>query len=250
MNDGSQARGPHAVAELLRRNTSAVKELLLRRGKADRRLKSLREMAAQSGIPCRELDRDELDQLASGPHQGAVAILHESAPPPALDERGLLDALRLRGSAAFVLILDAITDPHNLGACLRSADGAGVDAVVIPANKSVRVNATVRKIASGAAETVPVVTATNLARFIDRLKQAGIWVVGAVDDSPKVLFEQDLTGPVALVMGSEEKGIRRLVREKCDYLVAIPMAGSLRNLNVSVAAGICLFEVLRQRRGA
>ena len=248
MSDSLQVYGLHAAGEMLARNSSAVKELLLQRGRTDRRLNALREAAAQNGVPCRELDRRELDSLASGRHQGVIAIVSDDAPAPSLDERGLLELLASREAGAFLLILDSITDPHNLGACLRSADAAGVDAVVIPANKSVRVNATVRKIASGAAETVPVVTVTNLARFLDRLKQAGIWIAGAAEDAPTAVFDQDLTGPIALVLGSEGKGIRRLVREKCDYLVAIPMGGSISSLNVSVAAGICLFEVVRQRR--
>lgn len=248
MSESLQVYGLHAVAEILGRNPSAVKELLLLRGRTDRRMAALREKAESTGVPCRELERRELDALASGKHQGAIAIVSNDAPAPSLDERGLLERLKTRGAEAFLLILDSITDPHNLGACLRSADAAGVDAVVIPANKSVRVNATVRKVASGAAETVPVVTVTNLARFLDRLKQSGIWIAGAAEDAPTAIFDQDLTGPIALVLGSEGKGIRRLVREKCDYLVAIPMGGSLSSLNVSVAAGICQFEVVRQRR--
>ena len=248
MSESRQVYGFHATGEILDRNPSAVKELLLLRGRKDRRLAAMREKAEGIGVPCRELERSELDALASGKHQGVIAVVGDDAPAPSLDERGLLELLATRGTEAFLLILDSITDPHNLGACLRSADAAGIDAVVIPANKSVRVNATVRKIASGAAETVPVVTVTNLARFLDRLKQTGIWIAGAAEDAPAAIFDQDLTGPIALVLGSEGKGIRRLVREKCDYLVAIPMGGSLRSLNVSVAAGICLFEVVRQRR--
>ena len=254
MNDFLQAYGLHAAGEILERNPSTVKELLLQRGRTDRRLNALREKAAQNGVPCRELERRELDGLASGRHQGVIAVISDEAPAPSLDERGLLELLTEKGAQAFLLILDSITDPQNLGACLRSAAAAGVDAVVIPADKSVKVNATVRKIASGAAETVPVVTVTNLARFLDRLKQTEIWVAGAAEDAPDAIFDQDLSGPVALVLGSEGKGIRRLVREKCDYLVAIPAGGSpaggsLSSLNVSVAAGICLFEVVRQRRG-
>ncbi len=248
MNDFLQVYGLHAAGEILDRNPSTVKELLLQRGRTDRRINSLREKAAQNNVSCRELERRELDGLASGKHQGVIAVISDAAPAPSLDERGLLGLLAEKGTEAFLLILDSITDPHNLGACLRSAAAAGVDAVVIPADKSVKVNATVRKIASGAAETVPVVTVTNLARFLDRLKQAGIWVAGAAEDAPTAIFDQDLAGPVALVLGSEGKGIRRLVREKCDYLIAIPTGGSLSSLNVSVAAGICLFEVVRQRR--
>ena len=248
MSDCFQVFGPHATGAILDRNPSAVKELLLLRGRTDRRHKALREKAAAIGVPCREVPRSELDAFASGKHRGVVALVGDDASTPSHDERGLLELLKTRGPEAFLLILDSITDPQNLGACLRSADAAGVDAVVIPANKSARVNTTARKIASGAAETVPVSTVTNLARFLDRLKQTGIWIAGAVEDAPTAIFDQDLTGPIALVLGSEGGGIRRLVRQKCDYLVAIPMGGSLGSLNVSVAAGICLFEVVRQRR--
>ena len=239
--------GLHAVGEVLNRKPSAVRELLLQKGRADRRLNTLRERASKLGMACRDLDKRELDALAPGVHQGVVAYLADEADTPALDERGLLNLLPTLGNHAFVLVLDSITDPHNLGACLRCADAAGVDAVVVPANNSARLNATVRKVASGAAESVAVVSVTNLARFLDRLKQAGIWIVGADENAPVSIFQQDLTGPVALVLGAEGKGIRRLVREQCDYLVAIPMTGSLSSLNVSVAAGICLFEVVRQR---
>ncbi len=249
MSDSRQVFGLHAVGELLGRNPSAVRELLLSRGRTDRRLNALREMAARAGIPCRSLDRRELDALASGTHQGVVAVIGAAASAPVLNERGLLELLAARGAEALLLVLDSVTDPHNLGACLRCADAAGADAVVIPAHKSAPVNAAARKVASGAAETVPVATVANLARFLDRLKQAGVWVAGAAGDVPSAIFDQDLTGPIAFVLGSEGKGIRRLVREKCDFLVAIPMRGSLRSLNVSVAAGICLFEVVRQRRG-
>ncbi|MCY4270087.1 MAG: 23S rRNA (guanosine(2251)-2'-O)-methyltransferase RlmB, partial [Gammaproteobacteria bacterium] len=166
---------------------------------------------------------------------------------PALDERGLLARLVERGDRALLLVLDSITDPRNLGACLRGAAAAGADAVVVPANHSTRLNAAARKTASGAAEILPLVAVTNLARFLDRLKQAGIWIAGADAGTGASLFEQDLTGPIALVLGAEGKGIRRLVKEKCDHLVAIPTTGAMTSLNVAVAAGICLFEVRRQR---
>lgn len=247
MSASSQVFGLHAAGEVLRRNPSRVRELLVQSRRKDRRLNTLREEAGRRGISCREVDRSELDRLANGVHQGVVAVL-EGAAAVSLDERGLLAMLAAKGGDALLLILDSVTDPHNLGACMRSAAAAGVDAVVIPANASARLNATVRKVASGAAETLPLVTASNLARFIDQLKQAGIWVAGADGGAPASLFEKDLSGPIALVLGAEGKGIRRLVREKCDYLVAIPMVGAMASLNVSVAAGICLFEVVRQRR--
>ncbi len=243
-----QVFGLHAVGEVLRRNPSRVRELLMQARRKDRRLNSLREEAKRLGISCKEVGRSELDRLANGAHQGVVAIFEGEAAAIPLDERGLLALLVAKGGDALLLILDSVTDPHNLGACIRSAAAAGADAVVIPANASARLNATVRKVASGAAETLPLVTASNLARFIDQLKQAGIWIAGADDSAPGSLFESDLSGPIALVLGAEDKGIRRLVKEKCDYLVAVPTADAMASLNVSVATGICLFEVVRQRR--
>ncbi len=244
----SQVFGLHAAGEVLRRNPSRVRELLVQARRKDRRLNSLREEAKRRGVSCKEVDRSELDRLANGAHQGVVAMLAGEAVAVSLDERGLLALLAAKGGDALLLILDSVTDPHNLGACMRSAAAAGADAVVIPANASARLNATVRKVASGAAETLPLVTASNLARFVDQLKQAGIWVAGADGGAPASLFEKDLSGPIALVLGAEGKGIRRLVKEKCDYLLAIPMADAMASLNVSVAAGVCLFEVVRQRR--
>ncbi len=145
------------------------------------------------------------------------------------------------------MVLDEITDPHNLGACLRSAGAAGVHAVIIPRDRSANLNATVRKVASGAAETVNLVVVTNLARCLQQLKERGIWLVGTDANAEKSLYEQELAGPLALVMGSEGRGLRRLTREKCDFLVSIPMAGAVSSLNVSVATGILLFEAIRQR---
>jgi len=247
MSGRTAVHGLHAVAALLRRQPSAVQELLVLRGRADRRLKALRDQAAALGIPCREAERRELDGFACAAHQGVIALAAAELEQPPLDERGLLELLAERGENALLLVLDSVTDPHNLGACLRSADAAGVDALAIPANQSARINATVRKVASGAAETVPLVTVTNLARLLARLKRAGIWVVGTEQNAKTTIFQQHLTGPVAIVLGAEGKGMRRLVREQCDFLAAIPMAGELSSLNVSVAAGICLFEAVRQR---
>ncbi len=248
MSAANQAVGFHAATAILERNPAAVRELLLQHGRKDRRMLALRERAARHGVACRELDRRQLDELADGPHQGVVALLDAAAARPALNEDGLLELLAGRGPEAFLLVLDSITDARNLGACLRSAAAAGVDAVVIPADRSARLNAAVRKAASGAAEVVPVVTVSNLARFLGRLKPLGIWISGADSAAAESIFQGDLTGPVALVLGSEGKGIRRLVREQCDYLLGIPMPGATDSLNVAVAAGICLFEVVRQRR--
>lgn len=165
-----------------------------------------------------------------------------------LNEGELLDRISESDKPAFLLILDSVQDPHNLGACLRSADGAGVHAVVIPKDRAVPVNDTVRRIACGAAEQVPIAIVTNLARVLDQLKEAGVWIYGTSDQAESVIYDQDLIGPLALVLGAEGEGIRRLTAEKCDFLVKLPMAGSVESLNVSVAAGVAMYEVVRQRR--
>ncbi len=162
-------------------------------------------------------------------------------------EDDLLTRLDKLENDPFLLILDGVQDPHNLGACLRSADGAGVQAVVVPKDRAVSLTETVREVACGAAENVPLVQVVNLARFLDQLKQRGIWLVGTADRASVPLFDLDLAGPLGLVMGSEGKGLRRLTAEKCDFLAHLPMAGSVSSLNVSVATGICLYEAVRQR---
>jgi 23S rRNA (guanosine2251-2'-O)-methyltransferase len=166
---------------------------------------------------------------------------------PALDEDDLMAIIREQ-AVPFVLILDCVQDPHNLGAILRTADGAGVHAVVAPKDKAVGITETVRRISVGAADHVPFAQVTNLARTMERLKEAGLWFVGTSDRATKSIYEQDLKGPLALVLGAEEKGMRRLTEENCDFLVSIPMAGKVECLNVSVATGVCLFEAVRQRR--
>ncbi len=163
-------------------------------------------------------------------------------------EDDLFDIIGKLGAPALILILDTVQDPHNLGACLRSADAAGAHAVVAPKDRSVGVTDTVRRIASGAAENIPFVQVTNLARTMDNLKEAGLWIVGTTDTSEKSIYDMDMTGPVAIVMGSEGTGLRRLTTEHCDFVANIPMSGSVECLNVSVAAGVCLFEAVRQRR--
>ena len=168
---------------------------------------------------------------------------------PSLSEEDL-DRIIAEKDVPFLLLLDCVQDPHNLGAILRSADGAGVDAVVAPKDKSVGLTDTVRRISVGAADSVPFIRVTNLARTMNRLKEAGVWLVGTSDRAGQSLYEQNLTGPIGLVMGSEEKGLRRLSEEGCDFLVALPMEGAVECLNVSVATGVCLYEALRQRRAA
>ena len=238
--------GFHAVTELLKQQSADVVQLVVQAGRDDERLRSLKSLARQSNIDLEELAKREMDKRFPGVHQGVAALYRNPIKTKSENELdALLDSLH---RDPLLLVLDGLTDPHNLGACLRSADAAGVDAVIIPKDKSATLNATVHKVASGAAETVNRFTVTNLARCLQSLQQRGIWIVGTADGTGKSLFDQDLSGALALVMGSEGAGLRRLTREHCDFLVTIPMAGRLSSLNVSVATGICLFEALRQRR--
>jgi 23S rRNA (guanosine2251-2'-O)-methyltransferase len=240
-----RVHGIHAVAALFRRSPERVESLAVLRGRRDRRLETLLEAARERRIPVRELARDELDRLAPGVHQGVVAEVRAAV---ALGEAFLFDQL-LPGLArpALLLVLDGVTDPHNLGACLRSADAFGADAVIVPRDNSAPLNATARKAASGAADVVPLVAVTNLARTLRALQDAGVWIVGAAGDAQRGIAEVDLAGAVALVMGAEGSGMRRLTREHCDHLVAIPMCGEVSSLNVSVATGVLLYEARRQR---
>jgi len=221
---------------------------------------TLLELAANQGVSVVRKPRGELDGLVAGRHQGVVAETVDDPADNAVAETGggsranlwpEADLLRKVDEAerpVLILVLDGVTDPHNLGACLRSADAAGVDAVVVPKDRSADLNPAVRKVACGAAEVVPFVRVTNLSRTLDALKARGVWVFGAAGEAEGPIYDHDLTGPVALVMGAEGSGLRRLTRERCDFLVKLPMAGSVGSLNVSVATGICLFEVVRQRR--
>lgn len=209
------------------------------------------ELSRNQGVSVLPCVKSELDALVTGRHQGVVAVLDAKVGAEAggmMSEAALAEHL-LQVAVPLILILDGVTDPHNLGACLRSADAAGVTAVIFPKDKSADVNDVARKVASGAAETVPWVRVTNLARTIESLKQAGVWVIGTDGDAEGTLYEHDLSGPCALVLGSEGAGMRRLTRDLCDFIVKLPMAGSVSSLNVSVAAGVSLFEAVRQRRG-
>ncbi len=239
--------GLHAVLSVLKTEPGRISELRVLRGRRDQRLRKIRDLAAQQGIPVREVDRTELDTVVDGKHQGAAALCVGGA---VRDERFLESLLDGLSRPPLLLVLDGVTDPHNLGACLRSADAAGVDAVIAPRDKSAGMNATVRKVASGAADHIPFVVVTNLARTLRTLQDRGIWIVGAAGEGSDELFTVDLRGPLALVMGAEGAGLRRLTREHCDRLVHLPMAGSVDSLNVSVATGVCLYEALRQRREA
>ncbi|HMV71448.1 MAG TPA: 23S rRNA (guanosine(2251)-2'-O)-methyltransferase RlmB [Pseudomonadales bacterium] len=237
--------GIHAIGALLRRSPERVESLAVLRGRRDQRLEELLQTARVNGIAVRECAREELDRLAPGVHQGVVAQVRAATP---LNESFLLDTLLPNLSEpALLLVLDAVTDPHNLGACLRSADAFGAHAVIVPRDNAAPLNATARKVASGAADVVPLVVVTNLARTLRALQQAGVWVVGAAGEAARALSTIDLRGAVALVMGAEGSGMRRLTREHCDHLAAIPMCGEVDSLNVSVATGVFLYEARRQR---
>ena len=243
------AYGYHAVESLIRREPRRVAALHVQADRQDKRMQALCELSRNQGVAVLSCSKPELDALVSGRHQGVVAVLDPAAGAEAgglMSEADLIDQLT-QVATPLILILDGVTDPHNLGACLRSADAAGVTAVIFPKDKSADVNDVARKVASGAAETVPWVRVTNLARTIESLKQAGVWVIGTDGDAEESLYEQDLSGPCAMVLGSEGAGMRRLTRDLCDFVVKLPMAGSVSSLNVSVAAGVCLFEAVRQR---
>jgi len=248
--------GLHAVDSLLRRHPQSVQRLLLQAGRDDKRMASLLELARNQGIPVAREPRAGLDKLVTGRHQGAVAqlrgdaALESGAASNLWREADLLQAVGDKAGPALLLVLDGVTDPHNLGACLRSADAAGVDAVVVPRDNSADLTPVVRKVACGAAEAVPFVRVTNLSRALQALKARGVWVFGADGEAEKSLYDSDLTISLALVMGAEGAGLRRLTREQCDHLVRLPMAGSVSSLNVSVAAGVALFEARRQRAPA
>ena len=237
--------GLHAINAVLERAPERVLELWLAQPRDDARSRDLRERAQTAGLRVQSVAAEALAKLVGDvAHQGAVAAVR---PLKAWDEHDLLESLSQAAADPLLLILDGVTDPHNLGACLRTADAAGVHAVLIPKDRAATVDGVVRKVAAGAAEFVPVASVTNLARSIDLLKERGIWVVGTDGEAPQTLYGADLKRPLALVLGAEGAGMRRLTRERCDFLVRIPMAGQVESLNVSVAAGVALFEARRQR---
>lgn len=247
MSDLERVYGLHAVEALLRHHPKRVKQVWLAEGRGDPRVRSLVELAEQSRVRVGQCERREMDAWVEGVHQGVVA---EVSPSQVWGEAMLEELLDRAEGPPLLLVLDGVTDPHNLGACLRTADAAGALAVIVPKDKAATLNATVRKVACGAAEVIPLVAVTNLARALEKLQQRGLWVVGTAGEAEQLIYSQDLTGPTVLVMGAEGKGMRRLTREHCDYLVRLPMAGSVSSLNVSVATGVCLFEALRQRQAA
>lgn len=237
--------GIHSVRAALKHGKDGASEVWFEKKRHDRRLEPLVALAREAGIPVRQVTRQELDNRVEGAnHQGVLAWVRV---PAARSEKDLALILDKAHGPPFLLILDGVQDPHNLGACLRSADAAGAHALIAPKDNAVGLTAVACKVASGAAQAVPYVQVTNLSRTIESLKERGIWLVGTDGDAPVSLFDTDLTGPLALVMGSEGKGLRRLTRERCDLLASLPMLGSVESLNVSVATGICLYEALRQR---
>ncbi len=237
--------GIHAVKAFVTNYPERLIEVLALKGRDDQRLQPLINEIQRLGISVQFLNRQTLDKKAEGEvHQGIIARIH---PLKELNENDL-DHILQQQSSPLLLVLDGITDPHNLGACLRTADAAGVSAVVVPKDKSAQLNSTARKVACGAAENVPLIRVTNLARTLRDLQERhNVWVVGTAGEATETLYQTKLTGPLALVMGAEGEGMRRLTREHCDQLISIPMAGS--SLNVSVATGVCLFEIVRQRLG-
>ncbi|MGC1854022.1 MAG: 23S rRNA (guanosine(2251)-2'-O)-methyltransferase RlmB [Candidatus Aquirickettsiella sp.] len=242
--------GFHAITALLKSHPERICQLYRQQGREDKRIQEILQLAEYQQIPIQILSKIKCDVWANGAvHQGVLAEIKMSSQ---LSERDLFILLDQRLANAtkppFFLVLDEVQDPHNLGACLRSANAAGVDAVIIPQDRSVSMTPSVRKIAAGAAEMTPLFTVTNLATSLEKLKKLGVWCYGLDQSAPQLIYDTALTGALALVLGAESKGLRRLTKERCDGLIAIPMSGSVSSLNVSVAAGICLFEAVRQRQ--
>jgi 23S rRNA (guanosine2251-2'-O)-methyltransferase len=237
--------GFHAVGVRVKTAPQSVIEIYFDPTRRDARMRQFVDRATEAGIRLIEADGPRLAKLSGGHgHQGVAARVTEIKQVHSLDE--LLEGIE-KVEAPLILVLDGVTDPHNLGACLRVADGAGAHAVIAPKDHAVGINATVAKVASGAAETVPYFMVTNLARTLNELKERNIWIIGTSDDAPKTLYQVDLKGPTALVLGAEGDGMRQLTRKTCDELISIPMCGGVESLNVSVASGVCLYEARRQR---
>lgn len=237
--------GIHAILNLLEKRPGQISRLLIAVNRSDKSRLKIEEKALAQGVAFEKTEVRQLDQLVSGVHQGVAALCTSDF--GLMSEKEFYHSVQNPSGLPLFLVLDGVTDPHNLGACLRTADAAGVDAVIVAKNKSAPINATVRKVACGAAEVVPVVAVTNLVRCLQTLKSAGVWIVGADGEARETFFGENISGPLAVVMGSEGSGLRRLTRESCDYLLSIPMSGELNSLNVSVATGVALFEVVRQR---
>ena len=240
--------GIHAINALIEKSPERFIELWLLKGREDDRLMPIINLAKKYGISLQVAQRKVLDDKCEGEqHQGVVARIQAGKGYNENDLDDMIAYANKNDQVPFFLILDGVTDPHNLGACLRNADAAGVQAIIVPKDNAARLTGTVRKVAVGAAESVPLVQVTNLSRTMKSLQKQGVWIIGTAGETDTCLYDVKLAGPMALVMGSEGKGMRRLTRETCDQLVKLPMAGSVSSLNVSVATGICLFEIVRQR---
>jgi 23S rRNA (guanosine2251-2'-O)-methyltransferase len=237
--------GVHAVKALLNSKLRVVKQILVSQERQDQKIQAIISLASQNNIPLQTLPLQKMNQrYMAMNHQGIVAITESL---PQFNESDLITLLSQSKKPALILILDGITDPHNLGACLRTADATGVDFVIIPKDKSASITPAVSKVACGAAETVPLVTVTNLARAMDIIKQEGVWIYGAASEATQSLYQLETHTSIALVMGAEGEGLRRLTRDHCDGLFSLPMRGTVESLNISVATGVALYEVLRQR---
>lgn len=238
--------GIHAAQAALNYSPQKITRVWLNTERSDKRLETFLETLSELNVPLEKVDRKKLDKLADGMnHQGVVL---EVSLPEELSENELKTAVEHLTEPALFLVLDNVQDPHNLGACLRTADATGVHGIIITKDNAVGITPTVCKVASGAAETVPVYIVTNLARTLRWLKGEGVWIVGTAGEAEQTLYQTDFKIPMALVIGAEEKGMRRLTREQCDLLVKLPMLGTVESLNLSVATGVLLYEVLRQRQ--
>lgn len=244
-NESDIVHGLHAVSSVLRHRSDRVIELWVNQKRTDSRVEEILEISRVRNIPVHYLNREEMDErMPDANHQGIAAVCSSISAGNESDLQKILDGLN---EVPFLLILDGVTDPHNLGACLRSADAAGVHAVIAPKDRAASLTPVARKAASGAAETMPFIMVTNLARTMRKLKKDGIWLMGLCGEASEDIYHTDLKGPLAMVLGAEGKGLRRLTREECDCLIKIPMVGGVESLNVSVAAGVCLFDAVRQR---
>jgi 23S rRNA (guanosine2251-2'-O)-methyltransferase len=238
--------GVHSVQNALEHDASNITQLWVAENKRNPRIDKLLVQAEKLGLVAQSTTPSALDRMTgSRKHQGIVA---EYMAPDAANENDLIELITNATEPLLLLVLDGVTDPHNLGACLRTAEGAGVDAVIAPKDKSASLTPTARKVSSGAAERLPFIQVTNLARTLDLLKDSGVWITGTSDKATQTLYDCDFKGSTAIVMGAEGKGVRNLTEKSCDFLISIPMAGSVSSLNVSVATGVVLYEAVRQRQ--
>jgi len=235
--------GFHSVESIIRNDPVNILQLLVEKNRHDKRIKQLIQFAESQGISVEYLKKTDLEKQADSHKTQGVAVRYKATAQQASHS---LEQI-LEKENLLLLILDGVTDPHNLGACLRTADAAGVDAVIVPKDRAAGLTPTARKVACGAAETMPFFQVTNLARTLKQLKDHDVWIAGTAGEADELIYDTTLVGKLALVMGAEEKGMRRLTRENCDLLIKLPMAGQVESLNVSVATGVCLFEIVRQR---